>query len=86
MFKKDSLGRIDTIQAPIVLAPPPEVVPVKANPVKKSSKPKVQKKINKKPAAKAKPSPEAIRKWKEKVAAQKALEKKKNSTATNKKN
>jgi cell division protein FtsI (penicillin-binding protein 3) len=83
IFKKDSLGRIDTLQASIQPVSKPEVKQVNNEAV--IEKPKVNQdskttskktvKTSKKTAEKPKPSPEAIRKWKEKVAAQKANQK-----------
>jgi hypothetical protein len=70
IFKKDSLGRIDTLQA--------VVQPVSQTEIKQVVAPKVNqnpKTTAKKTKEKPKPSPEAIRKWKEKVAAQKAAQK-----------
>ena len=79
IFMKDSLGRIDTLQAAIQPAPKPEKKPVKADVSVKNQKvnqnPKTNSKTIKKATEKPKPSPEAIRKWKEKVAAQKASQK-----------
>jgi beta-lactam-binding protein with PASTA domain len=65
--KKDSLAQNDSIQANAGAVVAPE---------QKTIAPPVVKKISAKQntATKPKPSPEAIRKWKEKVAAQKALE------------
>jgi len=65
--KKDSLAQNDSIQANAGAVVAPE---------QKTVAPPVVKKPKAKPntTAKPKPSPEAIRKWKEKVAAQKALE------------
>jgi cell division protein FtsI (penicillin-binding protein 3) len=89
IIKRDSLGNVDSIQtaqaaimpvvkAATVLAPAPAVKKPKAitNTTKKA-------KVAKKATTKPKPSPEAIRKWKAKVAALKALEKKKNATKKN---
>jgi len=92
IFKKDSLGRIDTTQVIVQPVASAETNPIKKNTaVVEKSKPKqtttkktqTTKATTKKAAEKPKASPEAIRKWKEKVAAQKALESKKQATKTN---
>lgn len=83
IFKKDSLGRIDTLQAvvqPVSQAEAKQVAPVPVlEKPKVNQKPKTMSKktvkATKKTGEKPKPSPEAIRKWKEKVAAQKANQK-----------
>jgi hypothetical protein len=79
IFKKDSLGRIDTLQAAIQPVTASEMNPVNTEVVSEKPKvnqnPKTTAKAVKKTAEKPKPSPEAIRKWKEKVAAQKASQK-----------
>ena len=66
IFKKDSLGRIDTLQTAIQTVPQTEINTVKSEVVVKKAK------VSQKSAVKPKASPEAIKKWKEKVAAQKA--------------
>jgi membrane peptidoglycan carboxypeptidase len=77
IVKKDSLNKTDSIQtAALVPAPVQKTVqPVAAPAVKKTT-------VKPNTATKPKASPEAIRKWKEKVAAQKALEAK-NATKKN---
>jgi beta-lactam-binding protein with PASTA domain len=61
IIKKDSLNAGDSIQSPVMAFLPQENKPVTEKP-----------KINQNPAEKPKASLEAIKKWKEKVAAQKA--------------
>ena len=82
IFKKDSLGRIDTLQ--VVIQPVPKAQEKQDTPAgidkplanqKAKSTPKKNVKATKKATEKPKASPEAIRKWKEKVAAQKAGQK-----------
>lgn len=94
IVKKDSLEKNDSIQAAAAMpvppvqktAPPaPEVKKPKAKPgtatkAKTGQSSAVKTKAGQNQAAKPKPSPEAIRKWKAKVAAQKAAEKKKATT------
>lgn len=79
IFKKDSLGRIDTLQAAIQPVSKPVNNEIAIEKPKASQDPKATSKKTvkkaKKTAEKPKPSPEAIRKWKEKVAAQKAGQK-----------
>lgn len=83
IFKKDSTGRADSIQGPVLSAIPievqkPEVKTVAPVITAKASPVAVKKpKVNQNPAVKPKPTQEAINKWKAKVAAMKAAEKKK---------
>jgi cell division protein FtsI (penicillin-binding protein 3) len=92
IMKKDSLAKADSIQGPVLSVTPiepkpdkeekvikPEVVPkTKQNaPAKQTATAKP--KTVKKKTTKAKPSQAAIDRWKAKVAAQKAAEKKKNA-------
>jgi cell division protein FtsI (penicillin-binding protein 3) len=86
--KKDSLVNGDSIQSPDLVIAPPVNKPKPRTAT--TTKPKVNKnntatksKTSNSQVAKPKPSPEAIRKWKAKVAAQKALEKKKRTTKKN---
>ncbi len=86
IVKKDSLDKNDSIQgAPLVVAPVEK--PVQPKPVVKKTKAaqntEAKPKVGQSQVVKPKPSPEAIRRWKAKVAAQKALEKKKNTTKKN---
>ena len=85
MVKRDSIANADSIQGPVLSAVPIEQ---KAKEEKKPTAPVVVKKNTQSPpkakagkaaAEKPKPTQEAINKWKAKVAAQKALEKKKKS-------
>ena len=82
IVKKDSLNKIDSIQAaafipvPVQKTAQPELAPDVVNP-KVEKKSAASSKVSKTPAAK--PNQAAIDKWKAKVAAQKALEEK-NST------
>ncbi len=87
MVKRDSIANADSIQGPVLSAVPIEQ---KAKEEKKPTAPVVVKKNTQSPtkaksgkaaAEKPKPTQEAINKWKAKVAAQKALEKKKKSAA-----
>jgi len=90
IVKRDSIANADSIQGPILSAAPIQLVPKTE---KKAVVPKVVPKLDNKPAAptkvvkkttvKPKPTQEAINKWKAKVAAQKALDKKKKSTTKN---
>jgi len=78
IVKRDSLIAEDSIPSKTMVVIPPENKQIQPKP--KVAKPKVKQipevpaKVNQSPAVKPKASPEAIRKWKEKVAAQKALE------------
>ncbi|MFA5327091.1 MAG: penicillin-binding transpeptidase domain-containing protein [Prolixibacteraceae bacterium] len=80
IIQKDSLSQSDSIKSDAVA----DVSTEKKveQPVRVVAKPKVKPtsvskpKVSQKQAAKPKPSPEAIKRWKEKVAAQKAAEKK----------
>jgi len=78
IMKKDSIVGSDSIQSPSMPVLPAENKQLQPKLV--VAKPKVKQKteapikISKSPAVKAKASPEAIRKWKAKVAAKKALE------------
>jgi len=87
IVKKDSLDKNDSIQA-AAFNPVPVQKPVQPEPAPEVVNPKVNKntssktKVSKTSATKPKASPEAIRKWKEKVAAQKTLEAK-NGTKKN---
>jgi cell division protein FtsI (penicillin-binding protein 3) len=90
MMKKDSISKADSIQGPVLSAVPmevkpkeekkvvPQVVAPKSTPAKKAPS-----KTAKKTAVKPKPTQEAINKWKAKVAAQKALEKKQKAAKKN---
>ena len=78
IFKKDSLGRIDTLQTAIQTVPQAEINTAKSEVVVKKAK------VSQKSAVKPKASPEAIKKWKEKVAAQKAAAQKPNQAAIDK--
>jgi beta-lactam-binding protein with PASTA domain len=90
MMKKDSISKADSIQGPVLSAVPmevkpkeekkvvPQVVAPKNTPIKKAPS-----KTAKKTAVKPKPTQEAINKWKAKVAAQKALEKKQKAAKKN---
>jgi cell division protein FtsI (penicillin-binding protein 3) len=86
IFKKDSTAGIDSIQGPVLSAMPIEAAKpettkaVQVVAAKTASTATVKTKVNQNPAAKPKPTQEAINKWKAKVAAQKAAEKKKNAT------
>jgi hypothetical protein len=86
IMKNDSIAKADSIQGPVLSVMPidpkikpeekvvtPEVVP-KVNPI-----PPAKPKAVKKKSAKAKPSQAAIDRWKAKVAAQKAADKKKSA-------
>jgi len=66
IIKRDSLAARDSIQSPVLAVISPENSVNSPTPV--AEKPKV----NQSPPEKPKASPEAIKKWKEKVAAQKA--------------
>lgn len=86
IMKKDSIAKADSIQGPVLSAMPiapktkPEEKVVKPEVVPKASQsPPVKPKASKKKSAKAKPNQAAIDRWKAKVAAQKAAEKKKNA-------
>ncbi|MDP3642974.1 MAG: penicillin-binding transpeptidase domain-containing protein [Bacteroidota bacterium] len=90
LLKKDTILNADSIQVPVLSAvpiepkPKPETKAGSTVEVPKTdpnlpSKPRV----SLSPAEKPKPSQEAINKWKAKVAAQKALEKKNNQTKNN---
>ena len=90
IVKRDSIANADSIQGPILSAVPIELVPKTE---KKAVVPEAMPAVDKNPAApakvvkkttvKPKPTQEAINKWKAKVAAQKALDKKKKSTTKN---
>ena len=89
IVKRDSLAQNDSIQADVRVVVPvqkPVVAPAAKKPkakqntttkIKAGQGPAVKPKAGQNPAVKPKPSPEAIKKWKAKVAAQKAAEKKK---------
>ena len=87
IVKKDSLNKIDSIQAAAFI-PVPVQKPVPPDPVPEVDKPKVnnstaaKSKVSKSQAVKPKPNQAAIDRWKAKVAAQKALEAK-NATKKN---
>ena len=71
IFKKDSIAASDSIQA----------APLALGQVENTKKaPEAEKTKKKSPAAKPKPTQEAIDKWKAKVAAQKKLDAKKENT------
>jgi hypothetical protein len=78
IMKSDSIAKADSIQGPILSAVPIEkpsteikkVTPMVSPAVEQNSPSKA--KVSQPPAAKPKASPEAIKKWKAKVAAQKA--------------
>lgn len=80
VIKRDSAATGDSIQAPAVVPVVKKQVVKKPAATKPQQKPTAKKKTTQ--AAKPKASPEAIARWKAKVAAQKALEKK-NATKTN---
>ncbi|HAQ20709.1 MAG TPA: hypothetical protein DCR40_15980 [Prolixibacteraceae bacterium] len=95
LLKKDSISNADSIQGPILSAVPIEPKP---RPESKAVSPVLAPKtdpnpskprVSQNPEEKPKPSQEAINKWKAKVAAQKALDKKnsklKSNTETQKK-
>lgn len=89
IVKKDSLNRIDSIQAAAFIpVPVQKTVPPVPDPVPEVKQPKakqntaVKSKVTKNPAVKPKPNQAAIDRWKAKVAAQKALEAK-NATKKN---
>jgi len=79
IVKKDSLNKIDSIQAAAFIPVPvqkqvlPEPLPV-VKPTKVIKNAAVKLKVIKSPAVKLKPNQAAIDRWKAKVAAQKALE------------
>lgn len=80
-MKKDSVATMDSIQGPVLSAVPidgrskPETTSVKVPTTQKlNQNPELKPKV-KNQAVKAKPSQDAINKWKAKVAAKKALEK-----------
>jgi cell division protein FtsI (penicillin-binding protein 3) len=83
IMKKDSIAKADSIQGPILSAVPIEKpkqeikpgAPVVITKVEQNSP--VKTKTSQAPAVKPKPTQAAINKWKAKVAAQKALDKKK---------
>jgi cell division protein FtsI (penicillin-binding protein 3) len=85
MVKRDSIANADSIQGPVLSAVPieqktkEEKKPTAPVVVKKSTQSSPKAKSGKAAAEKPKPTQEAINKWKAKVAAQKALEKKKKS-------
>jgi cell division protein FtsI (penicillin-binding protein 3) len=90
IMKKDSIAKADSIQGPVLSVMPIEpktkpeekaVVPQKVQPEtpKAVQTAPTKPKTVKKKSAKAKPSQAAINRWKAKVAAQKALEKKKST-------
>jgi len=90
MMKKDSIAKADSIQGPVLSSVPmevkpkeekkvaPPVVAPKVTPAKKAPSKEV-----KSSAVKPKPTQEAINKWKAKVAAKKALEKKQKAAKKN---
>ncbi len=88
LMKKDSLGKRDSIQGPILSAiplekPKPEPktsIPPKAPKVDQKSPSKT--KAVKKPVVKPKPNQAAIDRWKAKIAAKKAMDKKIKAAAT----
>jgi len=79
IVKKDSLNKIDSIQAASFISVPvqkqviPEPLPA-VKPTKVSKNAAAKSKVSKSPAVKPKPNQAAIDRWKAKVAAQKALE------------
>jgi hypothetical protein len=89
IVKRDSLAQNDSIQASAMAVTPvqkPVAAPVVKKPkakqnastkAKTSQEPAIKPKSGQNPAIKPKASPEAIKRWKAKVAAQKAAEKKK---------
>ncbi|MBW8326443.1 MAG: transpeptidase family protein [Prolixibacteraceae bacterium] len=85
MVKRDSIANADSIQGPVLSAVPieqkvkEEKKPTTPVVVKKNTQSPTKAKSGKAAAEKPKPTQEAINKWKAKVAAQKALEKKKKS-------
>lgn len=85
MVKRDSIANADSIQGPVLSAVPieqkvkEEKKPTTPVVVKRNTQSPTKAKSGKAAAEKPKPTQEAINKWKAKVAAQKALEKKKKS-------
>ena len=76
MMKKDSVAKADSTQSPVLAVIPPEnkvdsPQPAAVKP-KVNQNPESKPKVTQTPAVKPKASAEAIRKWKAKVAAQKA--------------
>jgi len=90
IMKSDSIAKADSIQGPVLSVLPinPQVKPegktvtTDAAPKPVQEKP-AKPKVVKKKTAKAKPSQAAIDRWKAKVAAQKALEKKNSASKSN---
>ncbi|MBV5314928.1 MAG: PASTA domain-containing protein [Prolixibacteraceae bacterium] len=90
MMKKDSIAKADSIQGPVLSSVPMEVKPIEekkvAPPVvapKVTPAKKAPSKAVKSSVVKPKPTQEAINKWKAKVAAKKALEKKQKAAKKN---
>ena len=90
IMKKDSIAKADSIQGPILSSIPiesksgsPITQLIAAPKPKVISKPEKKSKTNQAPAVKPKPNQAAIDRWKAKVAAQKALDKKKKSPKKN---